>query len=478
MPQRAYVKIAEKLLLYNKDQCEEDNRRRGERRRFTFGEYIFPWIYLILSWVLMGRTNNIDLKLGHISWRGDSLRVVFASTKADQLGADAERTAKHCYAVPDNPAICPVFALAVWLFTMVGSPERQGGALFPGLNVMNRFGEALRRVLDKFDDLKCYVDEVLGIGSHSNRKGVLTHVLQFSFVSPVAAYLRAGWSLGGVKDRYVMCTAGGDQAVGRAASGLPTTDSRMAALPPHFSSSDFDVLAAIGWGEVIPHYDKCPACFRGALPYLVASVIYQSQRGWLQENLPESHPIFDSFIFQRRLEGLDDMTLAQRFSGRILSCNFRCESTGMEATGVPDHIKHAEDINRLRDDVYELSSLTSQGLADFKEDLHTSLDDLKRDTKKRLHEQVGEVVAGVLNNCEVNGAIPLTQHSVEALMTSQYCKMIAAIRELHSANDVVGRGRSSQPDGADVETGSWSTDAPLHRWSSCHLRNLLHIQRH
>ena len=34
---------------------------------------------------------------------------------------------------------------------------------------------------------------------------------------------------------------------------------------------------------------------------------------------------------------------------------------------VPDHIKHAEDINRLRDDVYELSSLTSQGLADFKE---------------------------------------------------------------------------------------------------------------
>ena len=147
----------------------------------------------------MGRTNNIaDLKLGHISWRGDSLRVIFASTKADQLGADAERTAKHCYAVPDNPAICPVFALAVWLFTMVGSPERQGGALFPGLNVMNRFGEALRRVLDKFDDLKCYVDEVLGIGSHSNRKGVLTHVLQFSFVSPVAAYLRAGWSLGGV----------------------------------------------------------------------------------------------------------------------------------------------------------------------------------------------------------------------------------------------------------------------------------------
>ena len=52
MPQRAYVKIAEKLLLYDKDQCDTDN---DGRKRFTFGEYIFPWIYLILSWVLMGR---------------------------------------------------------------------------------------------------------------------------------------------------------------------------------------------------------------------------------------------------------------------------------------------------------------------------------------------------------------------------------------------------------------------------------------
>ena len=40
-----------------------------------------------------------------------------------------------------------------------------GGALFPGANVMNRFGEALRRILDKFNDLKCYIDEALCIGS-------------------------------------------------------------------------------------------------------------------------------------------------------------------------------------------------------------------------------------------------------------------------------------------------------------------------
>ena len=59
-----------------------------------------------------------DLKFGHIGWRNECLRVIFASTKADQVGADAEKTAKHCYAVPMNPVICPVFALAVWVFNL------------------------------------------------------------------------------------------------------------------------------------------------------------------------------------------------------------------------------------------------------------------------------------------------------------------------------------------------------------------------
>ena len=96
MPQRVHVKITERLLLYNKDPCEEDNRRRRERKQFAFGEYIFPWIYLILYWFLMGRMNDIaDLKLGSVSWRSDDLRVVLALTKADQLGGGAERTTKQ-----------------------------------------------------------------------------------------------------------------------------------------------------------------------------------------------------------------------------------------------------------------------------------------------------------------------------------------------------------------------------------------------
>lgn len=60
------------------------------------------------------------------------------------------------------------------------------------------------------------------------------------FLSAVNVYLRAGWSLDNVQDRYIFAGAGGDQIVGRAASGLPITDLRFAVLPPHFSTEDLD----------------------------------------------------------------------------------------------------------------------------------------------------------------------------------------------------------------------------------------------
>ena len=66
------------------------------------------------------------------------------------------------------------------------------------------------------------------------------------FISAVNVYLRAGWSLGNVQDRYIFAGAGGDQIVGRAAAGLPITDMRFAVLAPHFSNEDLDMLNEIG----------------------------------------------------------------------------------------------------------------------------------------------------------------------------------------------------------------------------------------
>ena len=172
----------------------------------------------------------------------------------------------------------------------------------------------------------------------------------------------------------------------RALSGLPMNDSRMAALPPHFSSSDFDLLGEIGWDQVVPYYDQYPASFKTVLPYLIASVVYQSQTGWMEDNLPRSHPIFESFVFQKRHERLAGKTLAQHFTGKILVSNFHCEDTGMEATGVPEHIRHAEDINLLREDIRRLSSATFRGF----NGLHDYISDLETNTNAKLKSHVRE----------------------------------------------------------------------------------------
>lgn len=214
--------------------------------------------------------------------------------------------------------------------------------------------------------------------------------------------------------------------MGCALSGLPMNDSRMAASPPRFSSSDFDLLGAIGWDQIIPHYDQYPASFKAALPCLIASVIYQSQTGWMEDMLSRSHPIFESFVFQRRHEQLGGKTLVQCFTGRILVSNFRCEDAGMEATGMPEHIRHAENVNLFREDICRLSNAASRGF----NGLHDSISDLEANTNAKLKSQVGDVVSGIMNNFQVNCAVPLTQQSVEAIMANQCTQMMNEMRKL------------------------------------------------
>ena len=49
--------------------------------------------------------------------------------------------------------------------------------------------------------------------------------------------LRANWTLGGVKDRYIKYKKSGDQFVGRAVSGLPILKKYLSISPPYFDIS-------------------------------------------------------------------------------------------------------------------------------------------------------------------------------------------------------------------------------------------------
>lgn len=74
------------------------------------------------------------------------------------------------------------------------------------------------------------------IGVHSIRKGSATYCCNgtASGASFAAVCVRAGWSMGGVKDRYLQHDSAGDQVVGRIVSGLDVTSHWYSLSPPHF----------------------------------------------------------------------------------------------------------------------------------------------------------------------------------------------------------------------------------------------------
>ena len=71
------------------------------------------------------------------------------------------------------------------------------------------------------------------LGTHSCRKGVSTMVAAGCAVSPpiVSICVRAGWVMGGVKDRYLKRESAGDQSVGRYAVGIDQLSKRFSVSP-------------------------------------------------------------------------------------------------------------------------------------------------------------------------------------------------------------------------------------------------------
>ena len=118
-------------------------------------------------------------------------------------------------AIPDDMSrelsICPVLALARYLFCY---PEVLRGdvPLFEGTNQYARYSASMLKFYKEHqDDLKRMGIDYKSLGSHSARKGVGTMVASGCTIGPpiVPLCLRAGWKLGGVKDKYLSSIASG-----------------------------------------------------------------------------------------------------------------------------------------------------------------------------------------------------------------------------------------------------------------------------
>ena len=139
--------------------CELFMNEEGE-------EFIFAHAFLTLEWNLMARSENVvHAHILHVSWDVNCLVFCFIKSKGDQMGRNHDQE-WHVYANPHNPKICPVLALACYIFANPGifcvstdeeedQPEDEykgehKGHLFPGGNQYDCFMDHLHRIIGKY----------------------------------------------------------------------------------------------------------------------------------------------------------------------------------------------------------------------------------------------------------------------------------------------------------------------------------------
>jgi hypothetical protein len=206
-------------------------------------EYLFALVFLILEWNLIARSDNIvNLAIGDLEWSDDCLIVFLKKSKTDQEGVDA-LTPFHVYFNPTDPSICPGVALGMYLFSNPGIIINNK-KLFPAEHQYNRYSSILMKVIsENQDEFERLGVKVGSIGSHSARKGAATLAASGCTVSPSMASIcnRAGWKMGGTRDKYIKYESAGDQFLGRTLCGLNSLVKEFSTSPPFFN---------VGAGEI------------------------------------------------------------------------------------------------------------------------------------------------------------------------------------------------------------------------------------
>ena len=205
-------------------------------------EHIFAHTFLVLDWNLMKRAENcVNANISHIQVVNDALVFEFAKSKSSQDGEE-HLGPWHVYANPLQPHICPKLALARYLF-MFSSTFTGRKTLFEGNDQYNRYTKIFSDVvMDNIDELRKMGVDSFDLGTHSARKGVATLVASGCTISPpiISICLRMGWSMGGVKDRYLKLAEAGDQAVGRRANLSDPLKKEYAISQPYFDFTDIE----------------------------------------------------------------------------------------------------------------------------------------------------------------------------------------------------------------------------------------------
>jgi len=320
---------------------------------------------------LVARISSIgQLTWGTIRWKRDCLCITLPRHKGDTQGERVME--RHVHANPLEPLSCFIFWLGVRLLTDPSCGKSH--FIFGDDTTWKKGGKGSKSASCKDDAFGRWMKNAIcdgrtveeqialfdspghGLGSHSNRKGQLEELTTSPEGPPPAAALhRSGHKIGKVTEKYVLTMRGGDEFCSRICCGLDMQSLDFSILPPHFTP---EVLDATDFSTFVPNYELYEDSFKTAIPFLVASVCYQIQTGWIDQNL-HGHPIYYS-SFWRHGWG---RTLSQ--AGNISVYRGRCPCCELTATGVPGIVNIA---SRVHDNTAQLEEF-----GDKVEDLRTCL---------------------------------------------------------------------------------------------------------
>ena len=404
---------------------------RPVNRKYTWMEGIFSWSFMTLSWNLIARANSVgNIMLQHIDWREDSPIVTFPKHKGDQTG-EGLGNEKHVYANPVNPECCPILALAIIIFCTHRTSDILTQQLFCGSDSEGRFSRVFQHILSIIPDGVSLGANKKDLGTHSNRKGGSSYVLNWNEVSAVQVYLRAGWTIGNVQDRYIFAGAGGDQLVGRAVSGLPINTGDFAILPPHFKTNDLNSIMSIGWENILEGYENYPQCFRRAVPFFLAAIIFHLD--FLRANLPHDHPLWRQRIFSQHLA--EGKSVVEYFYGRIITGHGHCTDSNMQATGVPSQLRTAQEVALLRNQVEILQQTQIQLMANFENSIIESVRAIPNAVKNCIME-----------NFVVDGVVPVNMADIQRIVGESSQSIVAQISDIRNVLDGLrGLNNANQP---------------------------------
>ena len=393
------------------------------KKRYNIKRSLFGWPFQNTIWNLIARGGNVGkILLTHMDWSEDCMLINIPSHKGDEAG-EGQGQQKHCYANPIKPEICIILSIAVMVFCKHRAKnDKFDSHLFSKDNV-NHFGNLLRDILLDEHLLPSTVD--LGaarelIGPHSNRKGPSTYLLTLSnCLNAANIYLRAGWSIGNVQDRYIFSDVGGDQIVGRAVAGLPVNSQDFTVLPPHFTDLGLQRVLEIGWENLLEGFYDYPEAFRRVVPFFLASIVYHQD--FLRQNLAKSHPLFDQRIFTQFVK-LKDSTFqcaCTALKEFVVTGHDECKFTGMRATGIPSHLIVAKQVHTLSERITHLENalLTQQNNC-----LLQLLNEIKA-----VPSQLCQLL---LERFQVDGVAPLTRADMLEFAQQNNCLLMEKMTEL------------------------------------------------